>query len=43
MERMGDSVVIPEGFAAEVDEHLSMSLRASDRSEQPLAAAGASR
>jgi N-methylhydantoinase A len=43
VERMGDSVVIPDGFRAEVDEYLSMSLRAVDRSAPEPAAVGATR
>jgi N-methylhydantoinase A len=43
VERMGDSVVIPDGFEAAVDEYLSMNLRATDRSEPRLEAAGATR
>lgn len=38
---MGDSVVIPDGFEATIDEYLSMSLRATDRSEPRLETAGA--
>jgi N-methylhydantoinase A len=32
VERMGDSVVIPDGFEAAIDEYMSMNLRATDRS-----------
>jgi N-methylhydantoinase A len=43
VERMGDSLVIPEGFEAEVDAYMSTSLRATDRAQPPLAAVGAVR
>jgi N-methylhydantoinase A len=43
VERMGDSLVIPADFEAEVDEYLGLSLRAVDRSAPTLETAGASR
>jgi N-methylhydantoinase A len=43
VERMGDSVVIPDGFEAVIDEYLSMSLRATDRSRPAPQTAGAAR
>jgi N-methylhydantoinase A len=43
VERMGDSLVIPAEYEAEVDEYLGLSLRATDRSKPKLATAGVSR